>query len=167
MDIAVSACLLGAACRFDGEARPCEAAKRLRDAHNVVPVCPESMAGLPIPRLPNELVEESDGFRVVGADGADNTDAFLEGAHRALERAQKSGCTLAVLKSKSPSCGSGRIYDGTFTGTLVDGWGVAARMLADAGIPVIDESALEQLATRCGGIPDDDALRCPCTRVPV
>ena len=167
MDIAVSACLLGAACRFDGEARPCEAAKRLRDAHNVVPVCPESMAGLPIPRLPNELVEESDGFRVVGADGADNTDAFLEGARCALKRVREAGCELAVLKSKSPSCGSGRIFDGTFTGTLADGWGVAARMLADAGIPVIDESALEQLAARCGGIPDDDALRCPCTRVPV
>lgn len=167
MIIAVSACLLGVPCRYDGGTRPCEAVGRLQSAHDVVPICPESMAGLPIPRLPNELVAEGDGFRVVDSSGIDNTEAFLEGARCALKRVREAGCELAVLKSKSPSCGSGRIYDGTFTGTLADGWGVAARMLADAGIPVIDEGTLEQLAAQCGGIPDDDALRCPCTRVPV
>lgn len=147
MKIAVSACLLGVPCRFDGEARPCDAVIALREKHEVVAVCPESAAHLPVPRVPNEIVAEAtdeDGrpvLRVVDAEGVDNTEAFMRGARREVERAQEAGCTLAILKSKSPSCGSGRIYDGTFSGTLVDGWGVAARMLRDAGVRVIDEHA--------------------------
>lgn len=143
MNIAVSACLLGAACRFDGEARPNLAVQTLNRKHTVVPVCPESMARLPIPRCPNEIVAEADALCIVDSQGVDNTEAFVAGARRALKRAQQAGCTVAVLKSKSPSCGSGRIYDGTFTGTLVDGWGVAAALFRDAGIRVIDEHQLE------------------------
>lgn len=147
MKIAVSACLLGVPCRFDGEARPCDAVIALRGKHEVVAVCPESAAHLPVPRVPNEIVAGATDeggrpvLRVVDAEGADNTEAFLRGARREVERAQEAGCTLAILKSKSPSCGSGRIFDGTFSGTLVDGWGVAARMLRDAGVRVIDEHA--------------------------
>ena len=146
MNIAVSACLLGVPCRFDGEARPCAAVQRLRVSgeHTVVPICPESGAGLPIPRSPNEVVAGAAELRVIDADGADNTAAFVQGAQRALERALGAGCTHAILKAKSPSCGSGRIYDGTFTGTLVDGWGVAARMFRDASIKVIDEVTFER-----------------------
>lgn len=142
MNIAVSACLLGVPCRFDGEARPCAAVQRLRASgeHTVVPICPESGAGLPIPRSPNEVVAGAAELRVIDADGADNTAAFVQGAQRALG----AGCTHAILKAKSPSCGSGRIYDGTFTGTLVDGWGVAARMFRDASIKVIDEVTFER-----------------------
>lgn len=187
MNIAVSACLLGSPCRFDGEARPCAAVKALRERHAIVPVCPETMAKLPRPRLPNEVVREGAGgtganavlggganagagaddagegngldFRVVDSAGIDNTEAFVAGARLALERARQAGCDLAVLKSKSPSCGSGRIYDGTFSGTLTDGWGVAAALFRDAGIPVVDENAVECLANTCGGCPDDAALR--------
>lgn len=188
MNIAVSACLLGSPCRFDGEARPCAAVKALRERHAIVPVCPETMAKLPRPRLPNEVVRESAdgacganavlggdanagagaddagegnglGFRVVDSAGVDNTEAFVAGARLALERARQAGCDLAVLKSKSPSCGSGRIYDGTFSGTLTEGWGVAAALFRDAGIPVVDENAVERLADVCGGCPDDAALR--------
>lgn len=144
MIIAVSACLLGTPCRYDGAARPNAAVQALRKRHEIVPVCPESMGGLPIPRLPNEIAAGVDGLRVVDSAGVDNTAAFVAGAQAALERARQAGCTAAVLKSKSPSCGSGRVYDGTFTGTLTDGWGVAAALFRDAGIRVIDETELEQ-----------------------
>ena len=144
MIIAVSACLLGEPCRYDGAAKPNTAVQALRERHTIVPVCPESMGGLPIPRLPNEIAAGADGLRVVDSQGADNTETFVAGARKALGRAQQAGCTVAVLKSKSPSCGSGRIYDGTFTGTLTDGWGVAAALFRDAGIRVIDETELEQ-----------------------
>lgn len=144
MIIAVSACLLGEPCRYDGAAKPNAAVQALSERHTIVPVCPESMGGLPIPRLPNEIAAGADGLRVVDSQSADNTEAFVAGARKALGRAQQAGCTVAVLKSKSPSCGSGRIYDGTFTGTLTDGWGVAAALFRDAGIHVIDETELEQ-----------------------
>lgn len=144
MIIAVSACLLGAHCRFDGEARPSDAVKALRENHTLVPICPESYAKLPIPRCPNEVVAAAVGLRVVNSVGVDNTEAFRAGARKALQRAQDAGCELAILKSKSPSCGSGRVYDGTFTGTLTEGWGVAARLFRDAGIPVIDETQVPE-----------------------
>lgn len=146
MIIAVSACLLGEPCRYDGAAKPNAAVQALRERHTIVPVCPESMGGLPIPRLPNEIAAGADGLRVVDSQGADNTETFVAGARKALGRAQQAGCTVAVLKSKSPSCGSGRIYDGTFTGTLTDGWGVAAALFRDAGIRVIDENHLGDLS---------------------
>lgn len=145
MIIAVSACLLGTPCRYDGAARPNAAVQALRERHQIVPVCPESMGGLPIPRLPNEIAVGADGTRVIDSAGVDNTAAFVAGAQAALERARWAGCAAAVLKSKSPSCGSGRIYDGTFTGALTDGWGVAATLFRDAGIPVVDEDHLEDL----------------------
>ena len=146
MKIAVSACLLGSSCRFDGASRPCRAVIALHDAHEIVPVCPETAAKLPVPRPPNEIVRTGDAMRVVDSEGADNTEAFLAGARRELVRAQEAGCELAVLKSKSPSCGSGRIYDGTFSGTLTEGWGVAAALFRDAGIPVIDETRAGEIA---------------------
>ena len=145
MIIAVSACLLGTPCRFDGEARPCAAVQALRERHTIVPVCPESMGGLRIPRLPNEIVRVGVGLRVVDSDGVDNTAAFVAGARAALERAQAAGCEAAVLKAKSPSCGSGRVYDGSFTGTLTEGWGIAAQLFRDAGVPVVDENHLADL----------------------
>ena len=145
MIIAVSACLLGTPCRYDGAARPNAAVQALRERCEIVPVCPESMGGLPIPRLPNEIAVGADGTRVIDSAGVDNTAAFVAGAQAALERARRAGGAAAVLKSKSPSCGSGRIYDGTFTGMLTDGWGVAAALFRDAGIPVVDEDHLEDL----------------------
>lgn len=153
MIIAVSACLLGTPCRYDGAARPNAAVQALRERHEIVPVCPESMGGLPIPRLPNEIVAGADGLRAVDSAGVDNTAAFVAGAQAALERARRAGCAAAVLKSKSPSCGSGRIYDGTFTGTLADGWGVAAALFRDAGIPVVDEDHLEDLPDMLHALP--------------
>lgn len=135
----VSACLLGEACRYDGESQPCEAVASLANACELVPVCPEQLGGLPTPRTPSEI--QPDG-RVVDRVGCDRTSAFREGAEAALAIARQQGCKRAVLKSRSPSCGVHEVYDGSFSGTLVAGRGVAADALAIAGIEVIDEEDL-------------------------
>ncbi|MEA4932780.1 MAG: DUF523 domain-containing protein [Lawsonibacter sp.] len=143
MNILVSYCLLGEPCRYDGKSVPVEALQALRRAgHTLVPVCPEKLGGLPTPRAPAEL--QPDG-RVLNREGEDVTDAYLEGARLALEIAGQRGCTLAVLKANSPSCGSRLIYDGTFSGRRICGQGMTARLIAEAGIPVVDEDGLDIL----------------------
>jgi uncharacterized protein YbbK (DUF523 family) len=139
----VSRCLLGEPCRYDGQSRPLAELEALRQAgHTLVPVCPEVLGGLPVPRAPAEL--QPDG-RVRCADGQDVTEAYRLGAERALELARKAGCQAALLKENSPSCGFGRIYSGDFSKTLISGSGVAARLLAEHGIPIYGESRLDCL----------------------
>ena len=139
MPIAVSACLLGEPCRYDGKSRPCEDVLKLHDACEMVPVCPEVLGGLPVPHAPCEIAAAERALRVTDADGVDVTDAFLAGAAKTVELAKEQGCKLAVLKAKSPSCGCGLVYDGAFAGELVPGYGVAARALREAGVRVLDE----------------------------
>lgn len=141
MRVLVSACLLGARCRYDGASKPLPGLERLLDAIDPVPVCPEQLGGLPTPRTPAERC----GDRVVTRDGTDVTAQYERGAQEALRLAQTTGCTLALLKEKSPSCGCGRIYDGTHTGTLTDGNGVAAELLLQNGVRVLGETQLEEL----------------------
>lgn len=141
MRILVSACLLGARCRYDGGSKPRPEILGLMLRHELVPVCPEQLGGLPTPRTPSERR----GRRVVTKDGADVTEQFRRGAEETLRLCLALGCEAAVLKERSPSCGKGRIYDGTFTGTLTDGWGVTAELLRRSGIPVYGESELEAL----------------------
>lgn len=145
-NILVSACLLGEAVRYDGQSQPCEAVKALADRYQLVPVCPECLGGLPVPRTPCEIVPAHPEPRVMSADGEDRTEAFLKGAQRCLSIAREHGCTLAVLKSRSPSCGSGAVYDGTFSGTIVPGDGMTTRLLTSAGVRVISENDVEALA---------------------
>ena len=128
----VSACLAGFPCRYDGKARPCAQVVELVRAGKAIPVCPEQLGGLPTPRTSCEIREG----RVVDADGRDRTEAFERGARAVLEIAQTYGATEALLQSRSPSCGSGRIYDGSFTKTLTAGDGVTARLLKENGIQV-------------------------------
>ena len=142
MRIAVSACLLGEACRYDGQAKENETVCALTHAHELVPVCPEVLGGLPVPRTRCEVVAGEGAVRVMDEAGEDKTAAFATGAARAVETAREEGCELAILKSKSPSCGAGLIYDGTFSGTLVPGYGVAAQAFLAEGIPVLDEDSL-------------------------
>ena len=143
MKLLVSACLLGCACRYDGKSKPVPELEKLRAVgHTLVPVCPEVLGGLPTPRSPAEL---QPGGRVVNRAGEDVTAAYLEGACRTLELARTEGCTLAVLKANSPSCGSRQIYDGSFSGKLVPGQGVTARLLGESGIRVADEETLDLL----------------------
>lgn len=138
MKILVSACLLGVACRYDGQSKTYPLVAELCRCHQVVPVCPEIMGGLPTPRTPAERC----GTQVITRSGSDVTENYWRGARQVLHLAQVLDCTVAVLKERSPSCGSGQIYDGTFTGALTDGWGVAAQMLRESGIRVIGESQL-------------------------
>ena len=128
----VSACLLGEDCKYSGGNNYSSAVDALRERFELVPVCPEQLGGLPTPRVPSERV----GDRVLTRDGADVTDAFRLGAEKALEAALSQGITRAVLQERSPSCGCGAVYDGTFSGTLVPGQGVTAQMLREHGIAV-------------------------------
>ena len=128
----VSACLAGFPCRYDGKARPCAQVVELVRAGKAIPVCPEQLGGLPTPRTSCEI---RDG-RVVDAEGYDRTEAVRRGARAVLRIAQTYGATEALLQSRSPSCGSGWIYDGSFTKTLTAGDGVTARLLKENGIQV-------------------------------
>lgn len=139
----ISACLLGRPCRYDGGSKGLNSSitDALRAKYQLIPVCPECMGGLAIPRQPSERK----GELVVMKDGTNVTESFLLGARRTLDTALENGCTCALLKERSPSCGYGSIYDGSFTGTLTAGDGVAAAMLAEHGIAVFGESRIGEL----------------------
>ena len=137
----ISACLLGLSCRYDGKSVPAADVTALERYFTLVPVCPEIYGGLPTPRLPAERV----GERVLRCDGADVTEEYRRGARAALELCRLLHIRVACLKEKSPSCGHGRIYDGTHSGTLTDGDGVTAELLLQAGVRVCGESGIPAL----------------------
>jgi len=137
----ISACLLGENCKYSGGNNYDPFVERLKEKFELVPICPEQMGGLPTPRTPSERL----GDRVVTRDGGDVTAEFQRGAARALRVARENGITRALLKERSPSCGYGTIYDGTFTGTVVPGSGVAASLLAENGVRITGESGIETL----------------------
>lgn len=141
MRLAVSACLLGEPVRYDGGPKPCAEVIELTKKNQVCPVCPERAAGLSCPRPPAEQV----GERVLLKDGTDVTRAFADGARAECAAAQRAEVPLAVLKAKSPSCGVGLVYDGTYTGTLTAGMGVCARLLAKEGICVVTEDTVKNV----------------------
>lgn len=139
----VSACLLGFACKYNGgsNALPEETLTALRKNCRLIPVCPECAGGLPVPRTS----AERQGRRVMTRDGRDVTAQYEKGALVALRLARLCGCESALLKERSPSCGSGEIYDGSFRGRLVPGYGTAAELLREAGIDVFGESRIGEL----------------------
>ena len=136
----ISACLLGAECKYSGgsNALPEDTLAALKEKYELIPVCPECCGGLTTPRAPSERR----GDKVVSKTGADVTEQFQKGAQTALHLAEMFGARLAIFKENSPSCGSGTIYDGTFTGTLTQGDGVTAALLKKHGITVVGENAL-------------------------
>lgn len=146
--VLVSACLAGRACRFDGSANPDDEVARLVSEGRAVLVCPEEDGGLGTPRPPAEIVG-GDGAdvlagraRVVTKGGRDVTEEYVAGARIALQAARDAGAERAILKARSPSCGTGCVYDGTFTRTPRDGDGVTAALLIAEGIRVISEEDL-------------------------
>lgn len=139
--ILVSACLVGEKCRYDGRDNAVEAIVTLKERGLCLPVCPEVLGELPTPRIPSER----QGARVVAKDGTDVSHAFKLGARRALYIAMKHGLRLAILKSRSPSCGFGSIYDGTFSHRLVSGNGIFAAMLEREGFSIWTEENCAQL----------------------
>ena len=138
-NIIVSACLLGEKCRYDGKSKPCQAVINLKEKYNLIPVCPEVMGGLKTPRHPSEII----GDKVIGKDDSDNTKEYKKGAEIALNIALQNGAKKAVLKAKSPSCGKGQIYDGTFSGKLKEGNGITAQLFMENEIEVLTEEEIK------------------------
>lgn len=139
--IIVSACLAGVACRYNGNAFPIPVIIDMVQKGIALPICPEMLAGLPAPRPPAELRNG----RVLSNSGEDVTEEFLLGAKMGLDIALAARCRKAIVKAKSPTCGSGSIYDGTFSGKVIPGDGVFSKLLKEYGIEVITEEDLEDL----------------------
>ncbi|MDD5625987.1 MAG: DUF523 domain-containing protein [Patescibacteria group bacterium] len=135
----VSACLVGIKCRWDGDSRPCPKVIDLMKRGKAIPICPEQLGGLTTPRFP----AEQKGNKVFRKNKKDVTMEFKRGAEIGLKLAQMVNCKQAILKSKSPSCGSGEIPDGTFSGKLIKGDGVFAALLKKHKIKVLTEKEIK------------------------
>lgn len=131
--ILVSACLLGLNCRYDGKNNYSKEIDEFLKNYEVIPICPEIMGGLPTPRIGAEKI----GSKVMTRDGRDVTKEYVKGANECLFLAQKYNIRKALLKLRSPSCGNAKIYDGTFSHTIVDGDGVTTELLKNNGIEII------------------------------
>jgi len=139
----VSSCLAGIPCRYDGKSSENRFVVELVRQGKAVPVCPEILGGLAVPRTCCEITMDEHGNKsVIGKDGRDYTPEYESGAEKTLSIAKKTGANKAVLKSKSPSCGCGLVYDGTFSRRLIEGNGLAAELLMKNGIEVINEGDL-------------------------
>ena len=136
--VLVSACLLGINSRYDGSEQADENLLQVKDSYCFIPVCPEQLGGLETPRPPCEITEG----KVLNKEGRDVTLEFKKGAEETLKIAKMFGCEYAILKERSPSCGCGKIYDGTFSGKLIEGNGITADLLVKNGIKVIGESKI-------------------------
>lgn len=139
--ILVSACLLGENCKYSGGNNKNDSVIKLSEHFELIPICPECFGGLPIPREPSEIV----GDRVLSKSGEDVTAQFVEGAEQTLYIAREKNCPAALLKERSPSCGCGVIYDGTFSGALTEGNGITADLLLQNEIAVFGESQTSKL----------------------
>lgn len=138
----VSACLAGEPCRYDGKANTHPLVKHWAETGKAIPVCPEQLGGLSTPRIPAEIQNQGDQLKVITRTGVDVTAEYKKGAEATLALAKKHGCTKAVLKAKSPSCGCGTVYDGSFSGTLIPGDGITTHLLKINGIDVCSEEHL-------------------------
>lgn len=142
--IMVSQCLLGCCCRYKGDHCLNESILQLSLNHTLIPVCPEQMGGLPTPRDPSEIMNG----RLISNKGKDVTFEYQKGAEIALMIAKMNKVDFAIFKTKSPSCGKGMIYDGTFSGTLVSGNGVTVDLFLNNGIDVYSEEEIAQIEKR-------------------
>jgi len=142
--ILISACLYGQNVKYDGNHNSILEDKfinKLMHLDMLMPICPEVEGGLSTPRIPVEII---DG-KAINQIGEDKTSFFLNGAQKALELCKKHNIKYAILKFRSPSCGSDKIYDGTFSHTLIDGDGVCAKLLKENGIQVFSEKDLKKI----------------------
>lgn len=149
--IIVSACLCGINTRYDGKSNLNEKVMKLLKEGKAVLVCPEQLGGLSTPRPPHEIVHGTgaqvlDGdAKVISIEGSDGTLEFIKGAEETLKIAKEVNANIAILKAKSPSCGKGKIYDGSFSGKKIDGNGVTAELLIRNGITVYSEEELDEI----------------------
>ena len=140
-NILISACLLGICCRYDGQGKLHNNIEQLKEKYHLIPICPEQLGGLTTPRKP---CEQSNG-RVVTQDGDDYTNEFESGALEVLKLANLFDCKIAILKERSPSCGFGSVYDGSFSNRLISGDGITANLLKMNKIKIIGESHITSL----------------------
>lgn len=138
--IGVSSCLAGCKCTFRGNDHLIEVVKELVDNNEAIMICPEVLGGMSIPRLPCEI---KDG-RVIDIDGKDKTKEYKQGAKKSLEILKKYNVDVVLIKALSPSCGKGRIYDGTFSHTVIEGNGITCQLLQDNGIMVFNEDKINE-----------------------
>lgn len=136
----VSACLLGIKCRYDGNGCYCPRVEKLLRKYTLIPVCPEVLGGMTVPREPVEIANG----RAKNKSGEDKTDCFSKGARETLRLAKKFKVKKAFLKSGSPSCGCDLVYDGTFSGRIIPGKGFAAEILEKNGIETFSENTAER-----------------------
>lgn len=151
--LGISACLGGVFCRYDGGSNEVATLKQLVETKQAIMICPEILGGLPTPRTPAEI-QGGDGFDVwqgqavvLDKNGLDVTEAFKQGAINAFEELQKLDITALILKERSPSCGSGLIYDSSFSGTRIKGVGVATAYFIQQGLPVYSEENWQEMGT--------------------
>ena len=136
MKIGVSSCLLGINCKYNGQSNYNEGIKKLKERYVLIPICPEVLGGLPTPRIPSEI----QGHKVINKQGIDVTSNYHNGAQKALQILKDNNISVVILKSKSPSCGKNKVYDGSFSNTLINGNGIAAKLFIDNNITVYDEN---------------------------
>src|SRR6056297_4006312 len=137
--ILVSACLMGIDCKYNGGNNKIEILNELLKDETLIPVCPEQLGGLKTPRNPSEIIMIDGNQHVVDKKGNDVTLQFIKGAEETLKIAKIYSIKKAILKSRSPSCGSKKVYDGTFSGNLVEGEGITAAFLRSNNIKVFNE----------------------------
>lgn len=139
--IGASRCLIGENCTYAGKNNLCKTIQELYKQGEVLPLCPEVLGGLPIPRTPCEIVNG----KVIDQKGIDKTKEYQLGAKIALEKCLEKDIKIVVVKAKSPSCGKGQIYDGTFSHQLIEGDGIFVQMLKEHGIQVFTENEVEEV----------------------
>lgn len=149
-NILISACLLGLSCRYDGGHQKIPELERLRNIFTLIPVCPEQAGGLPTPRIPCELQNKayeilSGRGKVLNREGKDCTEAFIKGAREVLFLTEIFKIRKALFKDGSPSCGSSRVYDGTFSGKCIPGEGLTTFLLKKHSVQVFNEKQIELL----------------------
>lgn len=143
----VSACLLGINCRYDGKNRKNHEIVKFLKGKEFIMVCPEELGGLSTPRIPCEIVNNTinENVKVINKNGEDLTENFLKGANKVLDIAKSKGIKKAILKAKSPYCGKGLIYDGSFTAKLVKGDGITAKLLKENKIEIFTENEINKI----------------------
>ena len=140
MKIAVSSCLLGINCKYNGKSNYNEDIIKLKEKYEIIPICPEVLGGLPTPRIPSEIINN----KVINQEGTDVTLEYVTGANKALQILKENNIKIAILKTKSPSCGKGEIYDGSFSHTIIEGNGITAKLFLENDILVLNEYNFHQ-----------------------
>lgn len=141
MKIAVSSCLLGICCKYNGKSNYNKEICDLQKKHQLIPICPEVLGGLSTPRIPSEIIKD----QVINQDGDNVTNNYILGANKAYQILKDNNVEVAILKSKSPSCGYGEIYDGTFSHSLIQGNGITSQLFLERNIKIYNENNFKDL----------------------